>query len=384
MLTIALTPASLEDFLSKTMRAARMHAVGEPLAIDEVEVPTPRPTDVLVEVKACGIVPNLGNVLNNIGVWFPHLSLPQLPAIFGLDAAGVVVAKGDQAHGVEVGQRVYVNPARYWGGCRSCRSGDTTACNYYTFTGYFGFSSYSQQMFEDYPYGGLADYLTAPHYSLVALPDSVSFETAARWGYLGTGYRALRRADVSAGSTLLVNGASGTLGLGVVLFALALGVRKIFGTGRDLDLLRKVEALAPGRIETHSLEDATSTADWVRSRTDGEGADVVVDALGPGAPQSSFLDAFAGLRRGGRHVNIGAVGGDVPINVHEVLDRNQTLIGSLWFTPADGQEMADLAEAGAVDLSVLEHEVFTLDDVNAALSVLKNRNGGFSNYVIVP
>ena len=37
------------------MRAARMHTLGEPLQVDEVEVPTPGPTDVLVEVKACGI-----------------------------------------------------------------------------------------------------------------------------------------------------------------------------------------------------------------------------------------------------------------------------------------------------------------------------------------
>lgn len=370
--------------MTGTMRAARMHTVGEPLSIDTVDIPEPRPTDVLVEVKACGVVPNLGNVLNNIGIWFPHLSLPKLPAIFGLDAAGVVTAKGDQVHGVEIGQRVYVNPARYCGSCRSCRSGDTTACAYYTFNGYFGFSELSQRMFEEYPYGGLAEYMTAPQYSLVALPDAVSFETAARWGYLGTGYRALRRAEANAGSTVLVNGISGTLGLGVLLFALALGVRKIFGTGRDTGLLQQVEALAPGRIETHSLDDAVSVTDWARSRTDGEGVTIVVDALGPGAPQKSMLDAFGALRRGGRHVNIGAVGGEIPINLHEVMDRNQTLIGSLWFTPSDGQEMADLAESGAVDLSVLQHEVFKLDDVNTALTVLKNRNGGFSNYVVVP
>ncbi len=369
---------------TNTMRAARMHTVGEPLTIDQLEIPTPRPTDVLVEVKACGIVPNLGNVLNNIGIWFPHLSLPKLPAIFGLDAAGVVVAKGDQAHHVEIGQRVYVNPARYCGACRPCQKGNPAACDYYTFSGYFGFSPQSQKMFEDYPYGGLADYMTAPQYSLVNLPDNVSFETAARWGYLGTGYRALRKANVSAGDTVLVNGASGTLGIGVVLFAMALGVPKIFGTGRDVDLLRQVEALAPGRIQVHSLDSETSVADWVRDRTNGEGADIVVDALGPGAPQSSFLDAFGALRRGGTHVNIGATAGEIPLNLHEVLDRDQNVLGSLWFTPADGQEMADLAESGAVDLSVLEHEVFQLEDVNNALAVFKNRNGGFSNYVIVP
>jgi alcohol dehydrogenase len=73
------------------MRAARMHAVGAPMSIDTIAVPKPGSTDVLVEVKACGMVPNLGNVLANWTRWFPHLPLPRLPAIFGLDPAGVVV-----------------------------------------------------------------------------------------------------------------------------------------------------------------------------------------------------------------------------------------------------------------------------------------------------
>jgi D-arabinose 1-dehydrogenase-like Zn-dependent alcohol dehydrogenase len=369
--------------MSRTMRAARMHTIGEPLQVDEVEVPTPGPTDVLVEVKACGIVPNLGNVLSNFTSWFPHLHLPKLPAIFGLDATGVVVEKGMQVHGIEIGQRVYVNPARYCGGCRDCRAGETTRCKLYAFNGYFGFSREAQALFDDYPYGGLAEYMTAPQYSLVELPDNVPHETAARWGYLGTAYRALRRAEAGPGTTVLVNGISGTLGMGVALFALAFGATQVLGTGRDRDLLDRVAKLDP-RIGVHSLDDEQPVADWVRGLTRGEGAHAVIDALGPGAPHESMLAALAALRRGGTHVNIGAVAGNVPVHLHELMDNDKTHIGSAWFTTADGQVMADMAETGQVDLSVFEHEVFKLSDVNTALAVLKNRNGGFSNYVICP
>ncbi len=367
-----------------TMRVARMHKVGEPLSIDRVPRPEPRPTDILVQVKACGIVPNLGNVLNNIGKWFPHLSLPKLPAIFGLDAAGIVAATGSQVHGIEVGDRVYINPARYCGGCHACRTGDTTACRYYAFNGYFGFSPDSQKMFEDYPYGGLGEYMTAPQYSVVTLPDAVSFETAARWGYLGTGYSALKRSGANMSTSVLINGISGTLGIGVALFALAMGCPTIMGTGRDTRLLKKVKAIAPDRIHVRSLEARGSLADWAKSLTGGEGPHIVIDALGPGAPQSSMLAAFAAVRRGGRLVDIGAVGGAVPIDLHKLMDNNQRIIGSAWFTTAEGQEMADMAATGAVDLDVFEHEVFKLKDVNKALAIFKNRNGGFSNYVICP
>jgi alcohol dehydrogenase len=78
------------------MLAAKLYEVGEPMRLERVPVPTPRPTDVLVAVKACGVVPNLINVLTHWQTWFPELPLPRLPAIFGLDVAGVIAAVGDQ------------------------------------------------------------------------------------------------------------------------------------------------------------------------------------------------------------------------------------------------------------------------------------------------
>jgi hypothetical protein len=46
--------------------------------------------------------------------------------------------------------------------------------------------------------------------------------------------------------------------------------------------------------------------------------------------------------------------------------------------------MAELARSGLLDLSVFEHQRFALDEIHRAISGLQNRNGGFSNYVIVP
>ncbi|RFP09291.1 alcohol dehydrogenase [Duganella sp. BJB488] len=369
--------------MSKMMRAARMHEVGKPMEIERIPVPEVRPGDVLVKVKACGIVPNLGNVLSNWGTWFPHLPLPKLPAIFGLDPAGVIEAVGSQVIGFKPGDRVYVNPARYCGACRNCRAGETTACASYTFNGYFGFSRRSQRIYDDYPYGGLCEYMTAPQYSLVRIPGNMRFEQAARLGYLGTAYRALRTAGVGPGSTVLINGISGTLGLGGALFALALGARRILGTGRNVELLQRVKALAPDRIHVHALG-KRPMRDWSDEVTEGEGVDAVIDALGPGADPRTLLDALSTLRRGGKLVNVGAVAGEVPVNLHYLMDNDITLVGSAWFTTAQGQEMADLAEAGVVDLSVFEHHSFPLEKVNEAIGGIEHRSGGFSNFVICP
>ena len=81
-----------------TMIAARLHEYGEPMRLDRIPMPEPRPTDVLVEVKACGIVPNLARVVSNFfGTQTPDLkAMPPLPAIFGLDPTGVIAKVGDQ------------------------------------------------------------------------------------------------------------------------------------------------------------------------------------------------------------------------------------------------------------------------------------------------
>ena len=77
-------------------------------------------------------------------------------------------------------------------------------------------------------------------------------------------------------------------------------------------------------------------------------------------------------------MNVGAVAEPVKVDVHWLMDEQIQLIGSNWFTSAQGQEMAELARAGLLDLSVLEHQRFPLEDVNRAISGLQNRNGGFS------
>lgn len=366
------------------MKVARMHKVGEPMRIEQIPIPVPASNDVLVRVRSCGIVPNLGNILANWTTWFPELPLPPLPAIFGLDPAGEVVAVGSHVHTWNPGDRVYVNPSLYCGGCRACRNGDLINCTHYAFSGYFGFSQNSLKLFKNYPYGGLGEYMIAPQYALVKLPDNVTYDQAARFGYLGTMYSALRKGQVGPGKSVLINGISGTLGLGGALLGLAMGATRILGTGRNIALLEKVKALAPNRIEVFSTEGGGQIDAWVKSRTEGLGVDVFVDALSPGAPHETLQQGVRALKRGGRAYNIGAIAGMVGMDLHTMMDEQQSIEGSAWFTAGEGQDMADMAEAGTLDLSVFEHVTYPLDQVNEAISGIGTRNGGFSNYVIKP
>jgi D-arabinose 1-dehydrogenase-like Zn-dependent alcohol dehydrogenase len=372
-----------------TMIAARLHAFGAPMTLDRIPIPEPRAGDVLVEVKACGIVPNLARVVSNFfGTQTPDLkAMPPLPAIFGLDPTGVIAKVGDQVRSIRPGERVYVNPARCCGSCRMCRSGQVLDCPNFTFQGYFG---RSQEIMRAYPYGGFAQYITAPASALVKLPDNVSFEAAARLGYFGTAYAAMKKVGVGPGQSLLVNGISGTLGLCAALLAVAMGATKILGTGRNAALLERVKALAPQRIDVFALTDAPGGAApdpfvaWAKSATDGYGVDGMIDCLPPGAPASAMMRALQTLRRGGRAVNVGAVMEVLPLNAFWLMTNRIGLQGSVWFTTAEGEEMAAMAGAGTLNLSVLKHRVSPLSQVNEAIAGMTDRDGGFTNFVVDP
>ncbi len=364
------------------------------MTLDRIPVPEPRSTDVLVEVKACGVVPNLARVVSNFfGSLTPdNKMMPPLPAIFGLDPAGVITKTGEQVFSLRPGDRVYVNPARSCGSCRICRSGQELDCPSFTLQGYFG---RSQDIMRAYPYGGLAQFITAPASAIVKLPDNVSFGAAARLGYLGTAYSALKKIRVGPGRTLLINGISGQLGLNAAMVALAMGATKILGTGRNAKLLDRVKALAPQRIDVLALGDSTAQATmspaqtdplvaWAKKATEGHGVDGMIDCLPPGAPASAMMRALFSLRRGGHAVNVGAVLETLPLNAFWMMTNRIGLEGSVWFTTGEGEELAAMAGAGTLDLSVLEHRVAPLSKVNETLGGMDHRDGGFTNFVIDP
>ncbi|WP_397474561.1 alcohol dehydrogenase catalytic domain-containing protein [Pusillimonas sp.] len=366
------------------VQVARMHELGGPLRIDELPAPAPGPADVIVAVKACNVVPNLRNVLTHWPEWHPRMPLPKLPASFGLDAAGVVVAVGGDVHAFEPGQRVYVNPASGCGSCRHCRSGEIVNCDSFTYRGYFGRGPASQKIFERYPFGGLSEYMVAPQSSLVTIPDTLHYEEAARFGYLGTGYSALRKADLRPGCTVLINGISGALGVNTAMMALAMGAAKILGTGRRQQPLERVKAMAPDRIEVLSVNGTASIRDWAHALTDGYGVDVVVDALPPKAPAESTIAAMRAMRTGGRTVLPGGMAEAITLDPFWGLATNAYLIGSRWFSVAEGQEMASMTAGRTLDLTRLEHRRFSLKDVNEAVEAAASSDSGFTNVVVMP
>lgn len=363
------------------MKAARLHQIGGRFSVDEVPVPTPGEHDVLVKVEASGVIPNLKNVTTHFPQWYPFLPLPPLPAVFGLDSAGTVAAVGAKVTGFKPGDRVYVNPGVGCGECRFCRQGEAPRCDAYAFLGYFGFGPDSHAVYKRYAHAGYGQYMIAPSINLVRLPQNLSFSQATRLGYLGTAYSAIRKSALRPGQSVLILGASGTLGVGATLLALAFGAARIVVAARDESALARLRKLAPERIVTVRI-DGTDVQAQVRAQVP-EGVDVMLDTLGAKAPAALSVSAMQAVARGGRIIQIGGVAGPIPIDPHPFMCAQLQYIGSLWFTTAEGDEMVRMIEAGTVDLSLLEERCYKLDQLNEALDDIQTQANGFTNFHIV-
>lgn len=365
--------------MGAVMRAARLHEPNTPLRIDEVRVPEPGHGEVLVKVHACGVVPNMVNIMRG-GHW---RTLPPLPAIMGLDTAGTVAKIGSGVEGVREGDRVYVNPVLSCGHCAYCRRGASPLlCDQGAFQGYFGFRPASLAMLEKYPYGGYAEYTLAPAANLIILSQKVSFEAAARFGYLGTAFAGLHAGAAKVGGNLAVVGATGTLGICTMLFAMAMGVARIIAVARNAERLEQIRQLAPDRIRLITLDG--DLAARLRQETGGVGPELIMDCLASSASSEITGQAIQGMMRGGTMVNIGALTEPLKLAPMQFMSTGLAYRGSTWFSNAQGLEMVALADSGLVDYDIFDHRSFALEDVNQAMTLVAGNPGGLVNVIIKP
>lgn len=179
-------------------------------------------------------------------------------------------------------------------------------------------------------YGAYTEQLVCAGELCCAVPEGISFETAAALTLAyQTGYYALiDRASFKAGDTVLVLGATGAVGMACVQLAKALGASTVLAGVRTPDKAQIARnSGADGIIDLgmDDLRDGLRAA--VHEATNGHGADVVIDPVGGGA-HAAALRAMAWR---GRMVIVGFASGDIPqIRSNYLLVKNITVSGLQW------------------------------------------------------
>jgi len=271
------------------MRAIRFHRFGgsEVLQVDEVTAPEAGAGQVVIEVRAIGVNPY--ETYQRDGL-YPDLPLPHCP---GRDCAGVVAEVGAGVEGFECGDRVYTV--------------DTVG------------GAYVERVLVE---GG----------DLELLPDGVSFEQGAAVAVpCLTAWRALfERGGAKAGETILIHGASGSVGMAALQLAKAAGLR-VYGTAGSEAGLALLRELGADGVHRHGEVEALQAASG--------GFDLILEMLA----NRNLGQDLKMLRRRGRVVVIGNRGA-TEINARDLMNCEGEIRAMMLFK-AEAGEMA-AARAG--------------------------------------
>jgi L-iditol 2-dehydrogenase len=265
--------------IPKTMRAGVFREKGI-VRVEEVPVPEVAEGEVLIKVAACGVC---GTDIKKI---FHRYVEP--PQILGHELGGTVVAVGRGVARWKPGDRVMSFHHVPCGKCFYCERRLFSQCKQYKTTGLTaGFTPNG---------GGFAEYVKAMPWvadrGIVALPDNVSFEEATFIEPINTILKAVQKARVTAGETVLVIGC-GPIGLQLLMVAKLEGARLYTS---DPMAVRRAKSLTLGAVESFDPSGG-KLVEQVKARTEGRGADAVLVAV---AHPAVVVEALAAARPGGR------------------------------------------------------------------------------------
>lgn len=309
------------------------------IAVEERPEPAPGPREVVVRVRSVGVC---GSDVH----YYEHGRIGSYtvdsPLVLGHEASGEIVAVGTAVDPARVGQRVAIEPGVPDFTCEQCLAGRYNLCPEVRF-------------FATPPYDGAFAELVLVHEQFAhPVPDTMSDDAAALIEPLSVGLWACRKAEVGAGSRVLVTGA-GPVGLVAAQAALALGAAEVVVTDVNthrLAVATELGATAALDVSTSPIADA------------GLEPDVLLECSGhPGAT----VDAIGQVARAGRVVLVG-MGTDVlPLPVSRIQEYELSVTGTFRYAHTWPGAIA-LVTSGRVQLDRLVTGHYGLDRVEEALT----------------
>lgn len=287
------------------MKAVQFHGFGGPdvLQLDDVPDPVPGADDVIIRVKAAGVNPADTYMRNGT-----YRIQPALPCIPGGDAAGDVVAVGENVTGLKAGDRVFAGVAMGL---------DFTGC--------------------------YAELVKRPAKHVLPVPDCISYAEAATFGvsYPTAHYALFARGGAKSGETVFIHGASGSVGTSAIQLAKRAGLTVIGSAGSQagLDLVLREGA-------DHAVNHSDpGYLDAVRLASGGEGPDLILEML-------ANVNLAADMEVAAKHGRIVVIGnrGEIEINPRMAMMKELDIRGIMLWNVSEGhlsEIMGDLLAAAA-------------------------------------
>ena len=257
------------------MRALVKETAAPGAAIREIPVPVPGPGEVLIRVEAASVC---GTDVH-IERWDPWAqeNFGPLPMTFGHEMAGTVVARGEGATRIPLGERVAAETHIVDWNCYQCRTGRAHVCQDLKILGV-------------HRPGSFAEYVVLPEMN-AWVSEGLSAEFAALQEPLGNAVHAAFVEEV-AGQTAVVTGCGpiGLMAIGVLKMS---GAHKIFATDINPERLAMAEKMGAD-LAIDARDDVVGR---LRAETDGNGVDIVLEMSGA---SPALHQGLAAVTNGGR------------------------------------------------------------------------------------
>jgi S-(hydroxymethyl)mycothiol dehydrogenase len=345
--------------VAATVRGVIAREAGKPVELTEIVVPDPGRGEAVVAVSACGVChTDLHYREGAIGSDWPYL--------LGHEAAGVVSAVGPDVDGLSVGDYVIVAWRAPCGTCRSCRRGRPWYC--------FSSQNAAQPMTltDGTPLSPALGIGAFADQTLVAAGQCVPIDRrapASSAGLVGCGVMAgfgaaVNTGGVSRGDTVAVIGCGG-VGNAAIAGASLAGARKVIAVDVDPRKLALARDFGATDVVDSSVQDPVAA---IQALTDGNGADVVIEAVG--RPET-YRQAFLARDLAGVLVQVGVPAPDMTIELPliDLFGRGGALKSS-WYGDClpsrDFPMLIDLYLRGRLDLDAFVSETIGIDEVEAA------------------
>lgn len=331
------------------MKAQVFRGVNQ-LSYEELPVPAIAPDEVLVQVRVVGLCQS-----DIKKIRYP---LYEPPRIFGHETAGIIAAVGNKVSGWEVGQRVAVMHHIPCMRCGYCLNDNFSMCDVYkNISTTAGFNPSG---------GGFAEYVKVPGHivrngGLIPIPDRVSFEQASFVEPTNCCLKAVKKAQITPGQTVLITGA-GPIGLMFIMLVKYFGARAI---ATDLLPSRIEKALSVGAEAAFDARDADNPAK-IQALTDGMGVDTTLLAV---PSEKAFFQALDCTRKGGKILFFAEFPDqvEIPINPNILYRREIDLMGSYSSSYRIQSLAADIVFNRRIDVDTLISDRYPLQDLSAAV-----------------
>lgn len=348
------------------MKAAVFREVNVPMEIEDVEVGTPGPREVLVRTKAAGICHS------DMHFWNGTYPTP-VPIVLGHESAGVVEAVGSDVHYVKPGDHVITCLSVFCGHCEKCLTGHMSLCREPEVSRAPEDAPRLAQ--QDKPVGqfahlsSFAEMMLVHEHAVVKIRDDMPLDRAALIGCgVTTGVGAvIHTASVEPGSTVAVIGCGG-IGLSAINGAAIAGAARIIAVdmvASKLELARKFGA-------TDVVDAGAGDAVARVIEMTGGGVHYSFEAIGL---KSTAEQAFQMLRMGGTATVIGMIPPGDMVSLHGVdflfeKKIQGSMMGSNRFR-VDMPRFVDFYLQGRLHLDDLVSNRIKLSDINEGMAALE-------------